>query len=106
MHNVILQHDNARPHTAPATTTEIAAKGWAVLPHSPYSPDLAPSDFYLFGPLKDFLRGQRFDSDDDVKAAVRSWLRQCEPQFFSNGFIQWKNRWDKCVARHGDYIEK
>jgi [histone H3]-lysine36 N-dimethyltransferase SETMAR len=106
LQNVILHHDNARPHTAHATSDEIAAKGWTVLPHPPYSPDLAPSDFFLFGPLKDFLRGQRFNSDDEVKAAVRSWFRQCEPTFFSNGFIQWKNRWDKCVARRGDYIEK
>ena len=104
--NMILHHDNARPHTAHATTDEITAKGWTVLPHPPYSPDLAPSDFYRFGPLKDFLRGQRFDSDEAVKTAVRSWLRQCEPHFFSNGFIQWKNRWDKCVARRGDYVEK
>jgi len=57
LQNVILHHDNARPHTAQATTAAIAAKGWTVLPHPPYSPDLAPSDFHLFGPLKDYLRG-------------------------------------------------
>jgi len=93
-------------HTAHATAEEIAAKGWAVLPHPPYSPDLAPSDFFLFGPLKDFLRGQKFNDDDEVKAAVRSWVRQCKPDFFADGFAQWKTRWDKCVARGGDYIEK
>ena len=103
---MILHHDNARPHTAQATTAEIAAKGWTVLPHPPYSPDLAPSDFFLFGPLKDFLRGQKFNDDDEVKTAVRSWIRQCEADFFAAGFAQWKTRWDKCVARNGDYIEK
>ena len=106
LQNVILHHDNARPHTAHATAAEIAAKGWTVLPHPPYSPDLAPSDFFLFGPLKDFLRGQKFDDDDEVKAAVRLWVRQCKPDFFAQGFTQWKTRWDKCVARGGDYIEK
>lgn len=106
LQNVILHHDNARPHTAQATVAEIAAKGWTVLPHPPYSPDLAPSDFYLFGPLKDFLRGQKFKDDGEVKAAVRSWVRQCNPYFFADGFAQWKTRWDKCVTRGGDYIEK
>jgi [histone H3]-lysine36 N-dimethyltransferase SETMAR len=106
LQNVILHHDNARPHTSHATAAVIAAKGWNVLPHPPYSPDLAPSDFFLFGPLKDFLRGQKFDDDEEVKAAVRSWVRQCKPDFFSAGFAQWKNRWDKCVARGGDYVEK
>ena len=66
--------------------------GWKVLPHPPYSPDLAPSDFFLFGPLKDFLRGQKFDDDEEVKVAVRSWVRQCKPDFFAAGFAQWKSR--------------
>ena len=103
---VILHHDNARPHTAQATTTAIAAKGWSVLPHPAYSPDLAPSDFYLFGPLKDYLRGQKFDDDESVKVAVKAWVRQCSPEFFSDGFKNWRTRWEKCVTRDGDYIEK
>ena len=106
LQNVILHHDNARPHTAHATTDLIAAKGWTVLPHPPYSPDLAPSDFFLFGPLKDNLRGQKFDNDEEVQTAVKAWLRQRTPDFFANGFAQWKNRWDKCVERGGDYVEK
>jgi histone-lysine N-methyltransferase SETMAR len=106
LQGVILHHDNARPHTANATTAAIAAKGWTVLPHPAYSPDLAPSDFHMFGPLKDYLRGQRFEDDDAVKSAVKAWIRQCAPEFFVNGFINWRNRWEKCVARSGDYIEK
>ena len=41
--------------------------GKALLLHSPYSPDLAPSDFHLFGPLKEFTRGTKFENDDEVK---------------------------------------
>jgi histone-lysine N-methyltransferase SETMAR len=104
--NVILHHDNARPHTAHATISHIASRGWTVLPHPSYSPDLAPCDFFLFGPLKDYLRGQTFRNDDEVKRAVRAWLRQCDLDFFANGFAQWINRWNKCVARRGDYVEK
>ena len=51
--------------------------------HPPYSPDLAPSDFHLFGPLKDYLRGQRFKTDAEVKRAVRSWVNDTESGFFS-----------------------
>jgi len=59
--DMLIQHDNARPHTSLRTQEAIAKFGWTVLPHSPYSPDLAPSDFHLFGPLKVALRGTRFE---------------------------------------------
>jgi len=48
---MLIQHDNARPHTSIQTQEAIAKFGRNVLPHLPYSPDLAPSDFHLFGPL-------------------------------------------------------
>ncbi|GFR91223.1 histone-lysine N-methyltransferase SETMAR [Elysia marginata] len=60
---VILQHDNATPHTARVTQGWLEKYGWEILPHPPHSPDLAPSDYHLFGPLKRELAGKRFDDD-------------------------------------------
>jgi hypothetical protein len=54
--NFLLQHGNARSHTS------IVILGWTVGPHSQYSPDLAHSDFHLFGPIKDGLCGHHFPS--------------------------------------------
>ena len=52
----------------------------------PYSPDLAPSDFHLFGLLKEALRGRRFScDDDDVKATVHQWLHAQQKTFFADG---------------------
>jgi len=76
---VLLLHDNARPHTAHLTINTIRQLNWEVLEHPAYSPDLAPSDFHLFGPLKNALRGRRFAADDEVKEAVHDWLRS-QPQ--------------------------
>ena len=45
----------------------------------------APSEFHMFGPLKDYLRGQRFKDDDAVKSAVKAWIRQCTPEYFAKG---------------------
>ena len=49
---VILHHDNAAVHTCKLTTAEIRQCGFETLPHPPYSPDLAPTDFHLFPRLK------------------------------------------------------
>jgi len=56
--------------------------GLEVLPQPPYSPDLALSDYHLFGPMKKMLDGQKFASDTEVQSVVRQWLRQQPASFF------------------------
>jgi histone-lysine N-methyltransferase SETMAR len=58
--------DKARPHVAAPTMETIQKLKWNVLPHPPYSPDLAPSDYHLFGPLKEHLGGKRFHNNEEV----------------------------------------
>ena len=77
-----------------------------MLPHPPYSPDLAPSDFHLFGPLKDALRGTRFEDDESVICAVRTWLREQETCWYSEGMHALVSCWRKAVDVYGDYVEK
>jgi hypothetical protein len=79
---VLLLHDNARPHTAAHTVDTLRALKSEVLKHSPYSRDLAPSDFHLFGPIKEHLRGQKFADDNDVMEAVQNWLKATPKSFF------------------------
>ena len=67
---VLFHQDNARPHTAKKTLELIKIFGWEVVPHPPYSPDLAPSDYHLFGPLKNHLRGTKLSDDEAVKEIV------------------------------------
>jgi len=72
---VLFLQDNARAHTALRTRFILQQLSWEVLPHLPHSPDLAPSDFHVFGPLKEFLGGQHFSTDDEVKQAVLRFCR-------------------------------
>ena len=99
-------NDNARPHVANKTVNKIRKFHWEFLEHPPYSPDLVPSDFHLFSPLKKFLAGQRFTCDDEVKAAVRQWFRSQTADFYHSGIAKLVLRWDKYLNRHGDYVEK
>ncbi|GFR95606.1 histone-lysine N-methyltransferase SETMAR [Elysia marginata] len=73
--HTILHHDNARPHTSRQTEEVLHKINFVVLPHT-YSPDFAPSDFYIFPKLKEHLRGNHYKSDEDVEAAVRHSFRQ------------------------------
>ena len=106
LRGVILLQDNARPHTAAKTLAKIEDLGWKLLTHPPYSPDLAPSDFHLFGPLKESMKGIHFQTDEKVKAAVSNWLRTQSTEFYAKGIDNLISRWNKCVAKEGDYVEK
>jgi len=67
---------------------------------------MAPSDFHLFGPVKEHLRGQKFADDDEVMEAVLSWLKATPKSLFLEGTPKLVDRWTKCVAKQGDYVEK
>ena len=102
---ILLLHDNACPHTAAHTLETLKQLKWEAMEHPAYSPDLAPSDFHLFGLLKEALRGRQF-SCDDVKAAVHQWLCTRPKTFFADGIKKLVGCWEKCITKQGDYIEK
>lgn len=81
-----IHHDKAGPQISLATNQAIAKFGWSVVPHPLYSPDLALSDIYLFGPMKNSPWVQRFEDTDKVKAAVKKWVQQSTPECFQRGY--------------------
>ena len=54
---VLLQQDNARVHTCKVAMDAVERNGYELIPHPAYSPDQAPSDFFLFPNLKKDIRG-------------------------------------------------
>jgi transposase len=103
-HGMILQHENARPHTANMTKAAIQEHDWEILPHPPYSPDLAPSD-YLFHSLSNNLRGAEFPSTTTLSL---NWLDDfftAKPaDFFKVGIENLPERWEAVVNNGGEYI--
>jgi hypothetical protein len=74
-----------------------------LLPHPPYSPDLAPPDYHIFGPIKDALRGRRLANDEEVKNAVHTWLRVKPKTFIPGDIRRLVDRSNKCVEKLGDH---
>ncbi|GFO03272.1 histone-lysine N-methyltransferase SETMAR [Plakobranchus ocellatus] len=103
---VVLQHDNATPHSANLTQQWLQRYGWEILPHPAHSPDLAPSDFHLFGPLKRHLGGMAFETEDDLISELKNWFDNLDVDFFRVGANSLLLRWQKCIDLHGDYVEK
>ena len=77
---VRLLHDNAPVHTAAVAKDAVKKCDFQEIEHPPYSPDLAPSDYYLFSKLKKDLRGRKFDDDDEVKRAVMEHFADKDPE--------------------------
>jgi hypothetical protein len=102
----LMQHDNARPHTSLRTMGHVAQFGWTVLPHPPYSPDLAPSDFRLLGPMKSGIHGQHFPDVDAVIAAVRKWVASAGANFYERSLQALVHRWRNCIGNGRDYVER
>ena len=79
---------------------------YELIPHSAYSPDLAPSDYFLFPNLKKDIRGRHFQSNEEVVAAVEEWVADKDPGFFSSGLMALEHRWSNGIILEDNYIEK
>jgi len=101
----ILHHDNAPAHTSHLVQQFLANHGTAQLQQSPYSPELAPCDFFLFPRLKKVLKGHRFEATEDIRRNSTKTLLDIPKEEFAKCFQQWHKRRAKCVAAEGSYVE-
>jgi histone-lysine N-methyltransferase SETMAR len=102
---LLFHHDNAPPQRA-ACVHQFFDDNFEVVPHAPYSPDLAPSDFWLFPTLKDTLLGRTFSSRSTLATAIFQWSQRTPKEEFPAAMQSWRQRCEKCVRLQGDYVEK
>ena len=97
-----LHIDNARPHLVDDV---LEGNGLARLPHPPYSPDLAPSDFFLFGYLKMRVEGKSFNSDEELFLEASNILRAIPIPILRGVYNEWIRRLERCIELGGEYVE-
>ncbi|UYV71433.1 hypothetical protein LAZ67_8003173 [Cordylochernes scorpioides] len=73
--NWLLHHDNAPAHTSLLVRDFLAKNNTLMMPQPPYSPDLAPCDFFLFPKLKRPMKGRRYTKLDEIKTASKEELK-------------------------------
>jgi transposase len=83
--HVVHLHDNALPHTAASTRALLEHFNWELFDHTPYSPDLASSDYYLFTYLKNWLRSRCFSTNEELMEGVKTCLSSQAEDFFDTG---------------------
>ncbi|EFN77192.1 Histone-lysine N-methyltransferase SETMAR, partial [Harpegnathos saltator] len=77
------------------------ALGWDVLPHPPYSPDIAPSDYHLFRSMVHGLSDQHFNNYEEIEKWLNEWIASKDESFFRHGTQQLPDRWEKIIANDG-----
>ena len=90
--------DNAPVHNSILVTDYLTKMGIKTVP---YSPDLAPCDFWLFPKL----RGCRYETTDEMKEAVTKVIDVVTQGGFHGAFQKLLERYNKCIAAGGDYFE-
>ncbi|GFU82523.1 putative mariner transposase [Trichonephila clavipes] len=98
----IFHQDNALAHYALSVKRFLAKYSIPVLENLPYSPDLAPCEFYLFPKGKSALKGTRFESVEAVKEKAARVLKELTKDGFQHCFQQWKIPMERCRDREGD----
>jgi histone-lysine N-methyltransferase SETMAR len=102
---VSLHFDNAPIHNTKVVDDAIGSLGLKKLEHPPYSPDLAPCDFFLFGHVKGRLNGCSFATPDEIFAAVQEVINEIPPDVFARVFEEWLARLRTCRDSGGEYVE-
>jgi transposase len=103
---VVLLHVNAYPHTAAHTQALLEQLNWELFGNPPYSPDLSPSDWHLFTYLKNWLRSQRSNNNEEMMEGVKTWLSSQAADFFGIDIQKFIPGCDMFLNSGGDYVEK
>ena len=96
----LLHRDNAPAHNALGFWEFLAKSNIAILEQPPYSPDLAPWDFFLFPKLKEVIKGTCFQDSEAIKTALTRELRVIPEEFFQECVEAWQRRLEKCIRAH------
>ncbi|CAF3330102.1 unnamed protein product [Rotaria socialis] len=99
-----LFHDNAKPHVSKFSRQKLEEIGWEFLPHPPYLPDLASSDYHLFRSLHNHLVKKHFDDQAHLKSDLETYFLSLPEKFFEDSILDLPKGWECLVDNNGVYV--
>jgi transposase len=97
--------DDACPHRQKQITDCLTSSRLGSTPHPPYSPDLAPPDFYLCGKVKNLLIGKKFASANELLQEISRILEAIRRGELDAAFAGWEKILRKCITLDGEYLD-
>jgi hypothetical protein len=88
------------------TKVAIQDLDWEILPHPPYSPDLAPSDYHLFHSISNNLCRISFNDNGELQNWLDDFFTAKPADFFKCGIENLTERWEAVVNNGGEYINE
>lgn len=101
-----LHMDNARPHNAKLSEEKMEELHIERLPHPPYSPDISPNDFFLYGYIKYKLKGRMFDSRESLIKAIEEIVQEIDENRWKSVYDEWIQRLQQVIKNNGEYLSK
>jgi hypothetical protein len=96
--------DNAFTHNSWMTRDFVGHHPLKRLQHPPYSPDISPSDFYLFGNVKSALIDQEIPDEINIHEAVTEIGNDVSNAELQRVFQSWIERVERVFDAGGDYL--
>jgi [histone H3]-lysine36 N-dimethyltransferase SETMAR len=102
---VLFHQDNALVHKSIKTTAKLHELGYELLSHSPYAPDLHPSDFCMLADLKRMLAGKKFNTNEEVIAETEAFFEAMSKSYYKKSIEKLYDHYNRCIALERNNID-
>lgn len=103
---LLLHFDNAKVHKSSTVDTFLNEHKVTLIPHPPYSPDISPCDFFLFGTMKKKLEGFSTSNFEELKIFVEKYLKSINRKTMEKVMEEWKKRLKYVYENNGEYYNE
>ena len=104
--NMKIHMDNCKIHKGKLITQKLNDLKVKSIPHPPYSPDISPCDFWLFGRVKKYLEDKEIKDDFQLKTQILSCWESITFEELQNVFKEWMKRLTWIIEHNGEYFIK